>query len=717
MAYKKLRQLTISKQVGWEIKVKIIRMWRSINNVTDELISLDMILMDEQGETIRATIWSNLIESYESKIIEGSVYALSNFKVQEDSKYRPVKNTLTIVFMYNTNIKEVEEQSEELSNEEENVPKLMEIDKSTQGTEEEQMFYNRKTLLDITQMRHHSPIDKDFVFTTKATIDQLKENTAWWYMSCDGCNKMCNTIQNKYYCSRCNKNPETITARYWIRFQISDHTTTTTCTIFDNEAQRLLKINVTSLLDSLDGKSEDVPKLIQQLYGKTFIFRFKLNNENLTEGKPNYLVKRTFIPNDALELRYSNDQTEEEPMKNDSTGRLEDGDVENNTSSECIGAKQRKRKRKRVEDDSDKDCVEIDDPRKSNYKHQKGAARQRQKKEPNVVALEKTLATAARVKKKFDELEKKFLNGQVDDDAKQTNKFGKRKKQRSVSKEKEAKLPKHYTKQSSPECQTEETRLDQKRRADKKVIDLTKRIEPKMVKDRSKKSKKSISQRKRKNREEVTDPSTTQGGDLLQREENISNNEKSRVQEEKQDTTLEVQSTVEESVHDESGNNSNVKDRSKKSKRVFLKERGRIERRVVISFREKQTFQTMRVQEQQQDTTLEVQSTVEESIHAESGNNSKIDGSNEGKKKIKSQKSKKRKLTSKGTQKDEERCIYDAPEQHVHSNQIGCEEEDINKSGSDDEYKEKDTVPVQKKDLPARCKSTRARRTPARYMT
>ena len=47
MAYKKLRQLTTTGQ-AWNIKVKIIRMWESINFSTDELMSLDMILMDEQ---------------------------------------------------------------------------------------------------------------------------------------------------------------------------------------------------------------------------------------------------------------------------------------------------------------------------------------------------------------------------------------------------------------------------------------------------------------------------------------------------------------------------------------------------------------------------------------------------------------------------------------------------------------------------------------------
>lgn len=37
---------------------------------------------------------------------------------------------------------------------EQSLPKLMEVDKSTQGTLEEQMFYNRKTLQEITNMGH-----------------------------------------------------------------------------------------------------------------------------------------------------------------------------------------------------------------------------------------------------------------------------------------------------------------------------------------------------------------------------------------------------------------------------------------------------------------------------------------------------------------------------------------------------------------------------------
>jgi hypothetical protein len=68
--------------------------------------------------------------------------------------------------------------------------------------------------------------------------------------------------------------------------QISDHTTSTTCTIFDDEANRLLKITVSELLNLVQGNNDEVPKVIQELMGKIFIFRFKLNERNLAkEGK------------------------------------------------------------------------------------------------------------------------------------------------------------------------------------------------------------------------------------------------------------------------------------------------------------------------------------------------------------------------------------------------------------------------------------------------
>jgi hypothetical protein len=89
--------------------------------------------------------------------------------------------------------------------------------------------------------------------------------------------------------------------RYWLRLEISDYTASTTCTIFHDEAKRMLGKSIFNVLESNGEKFDDVPKIIQQLYGKVFIFQFKLNSSNLTEGIHCYLVRRAFIPNDKLE--------------------------------------------------------------------------------------------------------------------------------------------------------------------------------------------------------------------------------------------------------------------------------------------------------------------------------------------------------------------------------------------------------------------------------
>nr|XP_045084528.1 uncharacterized protein LOC120964431 [Aegilops tauschii subsp. strangulata] len=87
-------------------------MWESINPTTDELISLDMILMDEEGQTIHAFTWKNLIDTFRSKIKEQSIYAFNNLKVVESMKCRPTSNENKIFFAYNTKVKEVKGSAE-----------------------------------------------------------------------------------------------------------------------------------------------------------------------------------------------------------------------------------------------------------------------------------------------------------------------------------------------------------------------------------------------------------------------------------------------------------------------------------------------------------------------------------------------------------------------------------------------------------------------------
>ncbi|CAN6179024.1 unnamed protein product [Urochloa humidicola] len=84
----------------------------------------------------------------------------------------------------------------------------------------------------------------------------------------------------------------------------------------------MLKTSITRLLDSLDGNSGEIPKIIHELCGKTFIFRFKLSEQNLAQGKEYYLVKRTFDIDEKLELKRRDDKVQEHQIK-DKTNKKE----------------------------------------------------------------------------------------------------------------------------------------------------------------------------------------------------------------------------------------------------------------------------------------------------------------------------------------------------------------------------------------------------------
>jgi hypothetical protein len=61
MNYRNLSDLNKNGQT-WNIKVKVMRFWESVNNKTDQLLSFDMILMDEKvGFFINLSIFGIII--------------------------------------------------------------------------------------------------------------------------------------------------------------------------------------------------------------------------------------------------------------------------------------------------------------------------------------------------------------------------------------------------------------------------------------------------------------------------------------------------------------------------------------------------------------------------------------------------------------------------------------------------------------------------------
>ncbi|KAK4597268.1 hypothetical protein RGQ29_015014 [Quercus rubra] len=99
MEYTSLRQISRDNDNS-KVKVRVLRMWDAINIANNhDLLSLDMILVDEEGTLIHASIRKNLAQIYRPQLNEGSIYTITNFLVEENKgNYRPVYNKFKILF-------------------------------------------------------------------------------------------------------------------------------------------------------------------------------------------------------------------------------------------------------------------------------------------------------------------------------------------------------------------------------------------------------------------------------------------------------------------------------------------------------------------------------------------------------------------------------------------------------------------------------------------
>ncbi|KAL6494072.1 hypothetical protein OROGR_031981 [Orobanche gracilis] len=75
---------------NWSILVRIIRLW--VVRVGNQITAIEMILMDDKGSRIQATVRKYLAHKHERLLREGSVYAIRNFTLADNSGAFKVAN-------------------------------------------------------------------------------------------------------------------------------------------------------------------------------------------------------------------------------------------------------------------------------------------------------------------------------------------------------------------------------------------------------------------------------------------------------------------------------------------------------------------------------------------------------------------------------------------------------------------------------------------------
>ncbi|KAK2409926.1 replication factor A protein [Trifolium repens] len=91
----------------WRIKVRVISLW-TVNSVfrSNQVNSLDMVLIDEKGDKIQASVRRQLIYLFLSKIVEGNIYKMSHFIVfPTDDRYRTTFYPYKLMFTMKTKVR------------------------------------------------------------------------------------------------------------------------------------------------------------------------------------------------------------------------------------------------------------------------------------------------------------------------------------------------------------------------------------------------------------------------------------------------------------------------------------------------------------------------------------------------------------------------------------------------------------------------------------
>lgn len=89
--------------------VRVVRLWFEPDNYANQkFFAMEMVLMDEKGDKIQATVRKNLMTRFENKIREGTVYNIRSFGVAANSgAFRTTKHQFKLNLQNGTVVREV----------------------------------------------------------------------------------------------------------------------------------------------------------------------------------------------------------------------------------------------------------------------------------------------------------------------------------------------------------------------------------------------------------------------------------------------------------------------------------------------------------------------------------------------------------------------------------------------------------------------------------
>ncbi|KAJ0449938.1 putative transcription factor interactor and regulator LIM family [Helianthus annuus] len=282
-----------------------------------------MILMDEKGDKIQATIKKVLMCVFENQLEEGSVVFLSKFGVGEmNGKFPVIKYSYKLIFYRHTNVKrwgQVEGSSQI-------TPASLSSQTVYSSHEEFLKKYERKSVEEIWDVAVES------VFVVLGTIRSVEEDFGWFYVGCSKCSKKVIPASDHVgglddidaddaasddgvlYCPKCKIRSPTTILRYKIRVRVQDATGTISFVMFDKDVSKVIGRSARDIHDQQlrDGEENVCPREVKQLVGKRYIFKIEISTFNLTSNYHVYTVLKLCDDNEIIKVMLQDDAAEQD---------------------------------------------------------------------------------------------------------------------------------------------------------------------------------------------------------------------------------------------------------------------------------------------------------------------------------------------------------------------------------------------------------------------
>ncbi|XP_061345972.1 uncharacterized protein LOC133291689 [Gastrolobium bilobum] len=278
--YDFLKDVNPAKE-DWRIKVKVVRTWKVPNfqrkNLED---NLEMVLLDEQGGRIHATV----------KDVIGLISGIGKVcdRVVSGRKTKMV---------------------------------VLELDDL------------RGHKLECTLWEHYVDEDQSFLADnddphnvttciTYGTIKAIESKYNWWYKSCKKCPFSVYEDFEKWYCKNCQKHWEDYYPRFSVQVRVVDNTDSASFILFDCDCVSLLGMSAAELRELHFKRGADLdqfPNELNVLNEKSMLFKINVKQKDLnTNSEPKYQVSKICISEDIISafIKYLIDPNDEANFDN-----------------------------------------------------------------------------------------------------------------------------------------------------------------------------------------------------------------------------------------------------------------------------------------------------------------------------------------------------------------------------------------------------------------